>query len=142
MHIKMACAFALMLLCVPAVIAQTPLSGVFRRQADEPAPPRLISPVTEKFPLNNSSVLEFHWENSAIEVRFFEFRLYRGYDLYAKNLMLKENIPGSRSVFSLPAATFEAGQTYSWSLVRVNLDGRKSERSWAAFTVKKGGGHG
>ncbi len=135
MHIKMAFALALMLLPFAEVPAQDQRTDIFGRQANEPAPPRLISPVTEKIFLNDRSVLEFRWENSAIDVRFFEFRLYRGYDLYAKNLILKEHIPGSRSVFSLPAATFAAGQTYSWSLVRINPDGRKSERSVASFTL-------
>ena len=148
MYIKIALALALMLLPVGTVPAQNSFNDLLRRQAGEPAPPRLISPVTETTPYPDTPSIEFRWENSAIDVRYFEFRLYRGYDLYARNLVLKKTIPGSASTFSLPAATCVPGQPYSWSLVRVNLDGRKSEKVYAVFSIaggvnrdKQGGTH-
>jgi len=103
---------------------------------NEPATPRLTEPIKETVSLAGRKSLVFRWENpGAIDVRHWVFRLYRGFNMYAPDLVLEEHVPGNKNMFEVPAERFGLGQVYSWSLVRVNLDGRKSEKVFSSFTV-------
>ena len=107
------------------------------RHMNEPAAPRLRYPIADSVSLAGKDVLEFRWWPAVLGIRAFEFRLYKGYQTYAANLIQKEKLPASASSLALKAGMFEAGQVYTWVLLQVGDGGQKSEKSWNSFKVTK-----
>ncbi len=99
-----------------------------------------------KYPRNNIAVLtadaplKFSWWNDVMDTRGFILKVYKGYNMYAASLMLKEELLQDASSFSVKSSLFNDGQVYTWSLVRVSGGGYKSDRSFNSFKVIKKNG--
>jgi len=101
---------------------------------------RLIKPVQEEVVLSGEKELEFKWsphEGSLSDRQYYDFRLYKGYDMVESNLILKKRIPHNTYQVSLNADLFEDGRIYTWSLRQVYNDSRKGIRSYQSFKVVK-----
>lgn len=100
--------------------------------------PDLFSPVTDDIDLSGEDHLEFKWRRSdLVYTRSYDFRLYRGYQALAGNRILKKNIPAQEYPFSIPSEEFETGQVYTWVLIQVLNDGKKSDKSFSSFKIIK-----
>lgn len=101
---------------------------------------RLVYPTTDDIVLAGKDYLEFRWEriNSAT-IDHYDFRLYKGYNATADNLILKQNFPSDTYPIQIPASQFEEGQVYTWSLMQVLYGGGKSDRSFSSFKIIKKG---
>jgi len=100
--------------------------------------PRLRYPIYDTVTINDNQPLEFSWWNDVVNISGFVLKIYKGYNMYADNLLLKENLPADASTFAVKAELFEDGKVYTWSLVRVAFGGYKSDRSFNSFKVIKG----
>lgn len=100
-------------------------------------PPRLMYPISETATLTGNAPLEFRWLDDYAQTSGFILKIYKGYNMYADNLIYKENIPAGKSAFEVKADIFIAGQVYTWSLVRVSFAGYKSDRSFNSFKLFK-----
>ena len=100
--------------------------------------PYLLSPTTDNIDLSARDHLEFKWERTdLVRTGHFDFRLYKGYDTTEKNLILKRQFTPDEYPIKVPASQFEAGQTYTWVLIQVFLDGQKSDSSYSPFKIIK-----
>ncbi|MCM8790326.1 MAG: hypothetical protein NC938_01305 [Candidatus Omnitrophica bacterium] len=106
-------------------------------QSDLIAPPRLIEPSVDVIDLTNKDYLEFKWsphEGEQIKREYYDFRLYRGYQMIESALIFKARIPPRQWSLKLKASIFKNGQVYTWSLRQV-YTGVKSRRSFDSFKV-------
>lgn len=102
------------------------------------APPRLIYPILDKVDLRGKDNLEFQWgNNDRADIDHFNFKLYKGYNTYQDNLILKKQVPSNAGTLKVEANTFEDNQVYTWVLIQVALGGNKSEPSFVSFRVIK-----
>ena len=103
--------------------------------------PKLISPVGENVDLRGKSSLEFIWSphesRSVGGRRYFDFRIYKGYQMLESTLVFKEKVPGSRYKADVNSNIFENGQIYTWSLRQGYKTMGKSRRSSNSFMVVK-----
>ncbi|MFA5089979.1 MAG: hypothetical protein WC510_02945 [Candidatus Omnitrophota bacterium] len=105
-----------------------------------PPEPRLIHPVSEEAVLTGKGSLEFKWSIvNLVEADHCEFRLYKGYNMYASNLIFKQALPAKIPFIEINSGIFEDGQVYTWSVREVSFWGRKSERAFCSFRVVKKG---
>ena len=101
--------------------------------------PQLMYPITEEVDLTGKPQLEFRWsphKGLFMDRRYYDFRLYKGYDMNASTLILKERVPYNRYDFSISSDAFENNQVYTWSLRAVSFSA-KSQRSYQSFRVTK-----
>ena len=114
--------------------------GSSGRDNDFTPEPVLISPTGEEVDLTGKPELEFKW--SPHEARrgfreYYDFRLYKGYEMLERSLLIKRRIDPNTYRTSVNADTFKDGEVYTWSL-RQRYDGlQKSRRSTASFRVIK-----
>lgn len=100
--------------------------------------PVLLSPATDDIDLSGKDTLEFRWQRTdVVDTDHYEFRLYKGYQTVESTLILKQNFPSATFPFKLAASQFEVGQVYTWGLIKVLRDGRKSDSSFSPFKVIK-----
>lgn len=100
--------------------------------------PRLIYPASDKVILGGEDFLEFKWiTRDLFDADYYDFRLYKGYDMLAGNLIFKERIPASDSTIQIKSSLFENGQVYTLSLRVVVTGGQKSDRSFVSFKIIK-----
>jgi hypothetical protein len=104
---------------------------------DRPSPPRLRYPITASIDLKGKDYLEFQWWDSFGWVAGYEFRLFRGYNMYAQDQIMKEKLPARTTSLKVKADVFEEGQVYTWALTKVALGGWKSDKSYESFQVIK-----
>ncbi len=98
--------------------------------------PTLLSPATDDIDLGAQSTLEFRWERTdTVSTDYYDFRLYKGRQTTEDTRIMKKNISTGEYPLKLDASLFEAGQVYSWCLIQVFTDGRKSDKSYARFTI-------
>jgi len=116
-----------------AAVGFTLDSGAFNSVPE----PRLRYPITETAILTGSGPLEFKWWNDVVGIRGFTLKIYKGYNMYAANLIHKEDLPPDASLVKINSDLFEDGQVYTWSLVRVSSAGYKSDRSFNSFKIIK-----
>ncbi len=134
---KMAILIALIIsFCIPCP-AGTVSFSLQEGAYDSVPQPRLRYPIYDSVIISKGQPLEFSWWNDFTNTSGFILKLYKGYDMYADNLMLKENLPASADSFKVKTDLFEAGKVYTWSLVRVSFSGSKSDRSFNSFKVIK-----
>jgi hypothetical protein len=81
-----------------------------------PPEPHLVYPVSEKVILSGD-YLEFKWWNTFRGIGRYEFRLYRGYEMYQPNLMEKQILSFNASSIKISSDKFENNQVYTWSLI-------------------------
>ncbi len=113
----------------------------YRRDVSDHMPaPRLVSPIEDKVDLSAKKELEFKWsphEGVKFGMDYFDFRLYKGYDMLESTLILKKRVePGTYSVF-LSTDLFENGGVYTWSLRLIYSGSGKSDKAYSSFKVIK-----
>jgi hypothetical protein len=111
-------------------------SGRYTSSGNIPQP-RLIEPVKDKVDIHGLNQLVFRWsphEGSISQRRFYDFRLYKGYQTLQANLLIQEKVSPHKNRFIVDTDIFELGQVYTWSL-RQNYRVGKSRRSTSSFTV-------
>ena len=99
--------------------------------------PRLIEPVKDKIDLSGAGELVFKWsphEGNIAQRRYYDFRLYEGYQLVESNLIFQKDVSYNQHQITLNADAFKLNQTYTWSL-RQNYRSGKSRRSTSSFTI-------
>lgn len=105
---------------------------------DDMPGPQLVSPILDNIVLSSGSGVKFKWLCGMLaRIDHYEFRLYKGYQMYADTLIMKKDVRPGDCVFELPADTFELNQPYSWSLKAVYLNGQKSQESDSTFKIIK-----
>jgi len=127
----------LALVLSPAVIS---LAGPVSVNLDSglqnsPPAPRLRYPINDTVILLVNQPLEFSWWNDFTQTRGYIFKLYKGYNLFAANLIFKEELPSEAFSIKIKPELFNAGQVYTWSLVRISFSGPKSDKSFNSFKV-------
>lgn len=125
---------ALMLIGVPVYAGNTRM-GI---NSDSFPGPYLLSPVTDNIVLNGKEIVEFKWEQTDLPLTdHFTFKIYKGYQTYADNLIYKEDVKIDKYPITVPASLLEEGQVYTWVLIQVLMNGRKSDKSYSAFKIIK-----
>lgn len=99
--------------------------------------PRLRYPIYDHVELNQDQPLEFQWWNDYAQTSSYIFKIYKGYNLYASNLLHKEELSSDTAAVKIDPGLFIDGQVYTWSLVRVAFGGYKSDKSFNSFKVTK-----
>jgi hypothetical protein len=99
--------------------------------------PRLRYPIYETAILTGNDPLEFEWWNDIIGIRGFTIKIYKGYNMYAANLIYREDLPPEASSVKIKSDLFTDGQIYTWSLIRISFAGYKSDKSFNSFRVIK-----
>lgn len=130
-------ALGLVLLSTSVILAGAVSFSVDNGAFNSVSEPRLRYPIYDTFIIGDNQPLEFSWWRDAVESSGFILRIYKGYNMYADNLILNESLPATAESFSVKADTFEDGKVYTWSLVRVAFNGAKSDRSFNSFKVIK-----
>ena len=113
--------------------------GTMRGSYDAVPQPRLLSPVKETVDMTGKEELEFKWsphEKGGGFREYYDFRLYKGYNMYENTLILKKQVAPDQYSIRLPASVFEEGAVYTWSLRQV-YDTAKSLKSFQSFKVIK-----
>jgi hypothetical protein len=109
----------------------------FARTFDQLPAPDLIEPHGETVNLTGKDSLEFKWwVIDLINVRFCEFRLYKGYAA-GDNLIYKESVYAPSHSIEVKADLFEDGQNYTWVVYEVGSDGTKGDKSFSSFRAVK-----
>ena len=99
--------------------------------------PRLKYPINDAVILSGNDPLEFKWWNDIEGIHGFTFKIYKGYNMYAVNLIHKENLSSSASSVKIDSALFKDGEVYTWTLIQINSSGYKSDKSFNSFKVTK-----
>ena len=130
-------ALSLVLLLIFPFFANTLAFSPFTNFQTPPPPPRLLYPITDKIILTGKDFLEFKWWNDFGLTDHYEFRLFKGYDMYASDLIHKENLSVRESSIKIKSEVFQDGQVYTWSLMRVAVNEQKSDKSFSSFMIIK-----
>jgi len=130
--------FAILFLTVGNISAYSYMAGkdFF---ADNIPQPRLIEPVTDILNIPSEGGVAFRWsphEGDFSQRKYYDFRLYKGYQTVESGLIYKQNISPNQCRIEMPVDTFDPGQVYTWSLRQVYRLG-KSRRSTSSFTAIK-----
>jgi len=99
--------------------------------------PILIEPIADEVDLSGASQLIFKWsphEGDISQRRYYDFRLYQGYQMIEANLILQNNVSPNQHQFAVNADIFKLNQIYTWSLRQTYRAG-KSQRSTSSFTI-------
>ncbi|MFA5270806.1 MAG: hypothetical protein WC412_00500 [Candidatus Omnitrophota bacterium] len=103
--------------------------------ADIPEAPRLVYPINPEVDISGDS-LQFKWQHADIGIDHYEFMLYKGGGSSGE-VIVEKILPFNVSSIEVPAASFESGKTYTWTLRQVGDNGLKSEKSFNTFIVTK-----
>jgi len=100
--------------------------------------PQLVFPLTDDIALDGKNSLVFKWIcRDAARTDFYDFRLYKGYNMVESTLLMKKNVSGDTCSFEVSADLLEENQVYTWSLKRVFISGEKSDKSFSSFKIIK-----
>jgi len=104
--------------------------------------PRLLYPASDEVVIEEGKPLVFKWsphEKLSASGRYYDFRLYDGYDMVQSNLIFKKRLDGDVSQYHMESGMFKEGRVYTWSLRQGYSGIGKSRRSVQSFRVVKGG---
>ena len=102
--------------------------------------PRLILPASDNVNIAGKKTVEFIWsphEGRQSSDRYYDFRIYKGYNMVESTLIFKETFPGNVHDAEIDASLFDNGRVYTWSLRQGYKAAGKSRRSMQSFTVTK-----
>jgi len=99
------------------------------------AGPQLLYPITHTIDLSDKDYLEFRWLDDLTQLDHYVFKIYKGYNMYASELIYKQNISERTTSYRIKSEYFKRGQVYTWSLVRVSIGGQKSNKSFSSFKL-------
>jgi len=133
--IKIAIAIIFVLSLTLPVFARARGLGNF---LNPPPEPRLTYPTAETVILTGKDFLEFKWGISElINIDYYDFRLYKGCNMFASNLLVKQRLPSDTFSIKIKSSLFEDRQVYTWALRQVSFSGEKSDPSFSSFKVIK-----
>lgn len=138
-HIAIVAALSLMMIVQPMFARGGLRARELARDTFVPQP-RLISPSTQDVDLTGKATLTFEWsphEGDPLQRDYYDFRLYKGYEMVEGTLIFKNRVPANNSSIVLSSTMFQNGQLYTWSLKQVYTGSVKSLRSYSSFKVKK-----
>ena len=93
-----------------------------------PAPPQLVFPTSDVVDLKGKDYLEFKWIiRNPVFIDYSDFRIYKSYNTYGANLLLKERVLSGKTTLRVKADMFENNQVYTWVLKVVSHGGEKSD---------------
>ncbi len=135
---KILATMIIMILCSSAASPAGAVSFTLDAGISDSLPePRLRYPIYDTVTLTGNNPLEFKWWNDIIGIRGFTLKIYKGYNMYAANLIHKENLPADASSLKIDSALLEDGKVYTWSLIRISYAGYKSDKSFNSFKIIK-----
>ena len=124
-----------------AFIAPTGLAFRHGGMGNEFVPePRLLSPTGEEVDLTGRDSLEFRWsphEGSPTGRDYYDFRLYKEYDMLESTLVFKQRVGPRESSIVLKSEMFASGAVYTWSLRQVYTGSVKSKKVFQSFRIIK-----
>lgn len=101
---------------------------------------RLIAPYGETVDLTGKDSLLFRWswiEGNRMERDYYDFRIYRGYDMLESTLIYAAHVAPDADRVSISAGLFRDGEVYTWSVRQRYRGLARSRRSYASFRVIK-----
>lgn len=126
--------FIVVLFSINAVYAL----GMRRDFMNTPPPPQLVYPTSETADISGKDYLDFKWiVIDPMEIDYCELRLYKGYNDYGDDLILKEQVFSPDKDLRVKADTFNDGQVYTWVLKEVSYGGQKSDTVFNSFRIIK-----
>jgi hypothetical protein len=102
--------------------------------------PRIITPSSDKVQLSGKKEMQFKWsphEGDRFQRKYYDFRLYKGYDMLESTLIFKDRVPAGEHELQVKTDLFKNGEVYTWSLRQVYRGSSKSQRSVWSFRVFK-----
>ncbi len=130
---------AICILITPCAARAGSIAG--RYGFDDYAPQvRLIHPVQETVELSDRDGALFIWsriEGNRFERQYYDFRIYKGYDMIESTLIFKTRIPPDQDRVLIGSGIFKESGTYTWSVRQRYYGMAKSRRSYASFKVIK-----
>jgi hypothetical protein len=101
--------------------------------------PRLLEPLKEVVNLTGKPSVEFEWDRTGDTTRRYryDFRIYAGREMLAKDVLLKKALAPNVFKISVPSAIFRDQMVYTWSVRQVYKSGDKSRRAFHSFVVRK-----
>lgn len=126
-------------MALPGVSDGRGMIGV-RGPADYAPQVRLISPVGATIDTTGSGGVLFKWswiEGDRLERRYYDFRIYKGYDMLESTLIFKAQIPPDTDSVFIKADVFKESGVYTWSVRQRYYGLAKSRRSYASFSIIK-----
>ena len=104
--------------------------------------PRLLSPDGEVVDLSGKDEILFKWsphEGKPIGRDYYDFRIYKGYEMLESALFVKKKIPPREHSVAVGTDMFRSGEVYTWSLRQVYRARGRSDRSFSSFRVIRSG---
>lgn len=101
---------------------------------------RLISPVGETIDITGSEGILFRWswmEGNRLERQYYDFRIYKGYDMLEGTLIFKTRVPPDTDRIMVRSGVFKDPGAYTWSVRQRYYGLAKSRRSYASFRIVK-----
>jgi len=101
--------------------------------------PRLLEPCGETADISGKKELLFKWsphEGDITERKYYDFRLYAGYQALGPYLILKKKVSPNKHQIGAESSLFKVGAVYTWTLRQKYRSG-KSRRSMNSFKVIK-----
>ncbi|MBP7056549.1 MAG: hypothetical protein KBB52_06835 [Candidatus Omnitrophica bacterium] len=115
--------------------------GAGRYGYDDYAPQvRLISPVGVTVRVNSGEGILFKWswmEGNRLERQYYDFRIYKGYDMLESTLIYKARIPPDTDRVMIESGIFGEDGIYTWCVRQRYYGLARSRRSYASFKVVK-----
>ena len=100
--------------------------------------PDLFYPVSDNISLGGNPYLEFKWRRTSFgSTGSYDFRLYKGYQTTAANLIMKKRLSIEDYPFKVASRDLELNQVYTWVLVQILNSGKKSDKSFSSFKIIK-----
>jgi hypothetical protein len=98
---KICLAAIIFTLCLSSLSIAGPLSFTYGINTfDDPIPPRLRYPINEVVILPPGEPLEFSWWNDVTDTREgLSLKIYKGYNMYADNLIVRVELPQDASTY-------------------------------------------
>jgi hypothetical protein len=100
--------------------------------------PRLVYPNSDEVELKKNASLRFEWspfEGDRFGRRYYDLRLYRGYQPVESALVLAEQVDAGVYTFEVQSEAFEDQEVYTWTLRQVYDGLRKSDRQQQSFKI-------
>ncbi len=101
---------------------------------------RLISPVGVTVRVNSGEGVLFKWswmEGNRLERQYYDFRIYKGYDMLENTLIYKARIPPDTDRVMIGSDVFGVSGIYTWCVRQRYYGLARSRRSYASFKVVK-----
>lgn len=102
--------------------------------------PRLIRPLSEVVDLKHAKGLVFEWSSHELPARgreYYQFKIYKGYQMYAANLYVKKKLSRGTTKIRIGADNFENGKVYTWVVRQRDNLHQWSSYSFHSFKVVK-----